>query len=1157
MEYTLFFSYQSDTKYEFELIKDVLNKEVKSKLLSHGIDLKVDYGMRDVAGNPDLLKTMLEKGEECDIFLADLTYVTKFTNSKKHKKYLPNPNVMLELGHAWNFHGDNHTIFIQNSAEGKAKELPVDLRGFRFPISYELKKDALEEDKISTRKTLCKDLTKAIKTVVNSIKENNKTKYCPFYSFATYQIYNQNEEFIKTKYFELFTNTVKDRLSQERFVTITGKEGCGKSRIIKEFILLEFSEQELNNTLYCKYSQTSSDELCRKLKELLTKELRRNTFFILDNCNDTISKEVKEILQNSNHKCLFIMQDSSNPVSIKINAREYIIDIIASKKPQQVQEILRECGYNLHHVLAVLNNTPYELNRYNVDKDSTTILEYLSLFSKVGFYNHFEKEFDYLCDLFKLDIGRNRLIIKQLIRNGYIISLGGFIFIESDAVANEYAKEMWQNGLEYELDFKELISKGQLATWFINRQIQIAPKNKECASFLKKIINTNFREIAVVDSKLGKDIIHRLVEIYPKEILASLELLYVQNKNYEFKEIYSPLWTLEIIAKKKELFDRAIMLLLSLRDGSSFKTDIKEIVAQYFKCISYDLNANVESFKNLYFKNHIDVIKNVYQSIFQVGYRNMSEEQKKYLRDMFIFLINIRKENKDWANNVIITNVLTARSLGIARQVFAEIRTIVKENETTINIAETLTNKIKWASTEDKKSIKALLKSIMEKDFRNMLYIKVVLFKNETLIDAKALRSAMSEISSEILQNKYWKNDIDVLLRGGRKYDANSLWFGYAISQQYDYCEELITQCLDLYKKIPIEEQSYGFITGLFHTYVKGNDYSVYKEKRNELLKQSNYINVALALSNSCENNITDLLNIKNALITNSLSLTQVSDLHCITLSETEYCSFATELINLNKEGADAGIKLLDKARHIYKDIDVSTSLIEIVNRYNYWGESVYNYDSTYSKLLKLLIYILKLHPNDKLAEAIIISMVKGCNNPFFNSNCSVVDLFQILIKQYQSIFLENIEPILFDDSFEAYNKRHKLEQLFQFRHEANAEIYLKWCEKNGIPAAEFLANFIPLLMENNSNDIVWTDEAMILMNIYSQKSCVLSSISKRLFDGQVSIAKYARLKRAYELLSDHDNETIRLWAIKQVENMEQCIQREREQIEIESIWDK
>ena len=496
MEYTLFFSYQSDTKYEFELIKDVLNKEVKSKLLSHGIDLKVDYGMRDVAGNPDLLKTMLEKGEECDIFLADLTYVTKFTNSKKHKKYLPNPNVMLELGHAWNFHGDNHTIFIQNSAEGKAKELPVDLRGFRFPISYELKKDALEEDKISTRKTLCKDLTKAIKTVVNSIKENNKTKYCPFYSFATYQIYNQNEEFIKTKYFELFTNTVKDRLSQERFVTITGKEGCGKSRIIKEFILLEFSEQELNNTLYCKYSQTSSDELCRKLKELLTKELRRNTFFILDNCNDTISKEVKEILQNSNHKCLFIMQDSSNPVSIKINAREYIIDIIASKKPQQVQEILRECGYNLHHVLAVLNNTPYELNRYNVDKDSTTILEYLSLFSKVGFYNHFEKEFDYLCDLFKLDIGRNRLIIKQLIRNGYIISLGGFIFIESDAVANEYAKEMWQNGLEYELDFKELISKGQLATWFINRQIQIAPKNKECASFLKKIINTNFREIA-------------------------------------------------------------------------------------------------------------------------------------------------------------------------------------------------------------------------------------------------------------------------------------------------------------------------------------------------------------------------------------------------------------------------------------------------------------------------------------------------------------------------------------------------------------------------------------------------------------------------------------------------------------------------------------
>jgi hypothetical protein len=32
--------------------------------------------MRDVAGNPKMLDTMLAKENDCEIFLADLTYVT-------------------------------------------------------------------------------------------------------------------------------------------------------------------------------------------------------------------------------------------------------------------------------------------------------------------------------------------------------------------------------------------------------------------------------------------------------------------------------------------------------------------------------------------------------------------------------------------------------------------------------------------------------------------------------------------------------------------------------------------------------------------------------------------------------------------------------------------------------------------------------------------------------------------------------------------------------------------------------------------------------------------------------------------------------------------------------------------------------------------------
>jgi len=256
-------------------------------------------------------------------------------------------------------------------------------------------------------------------------------------------------------------------------------------------------------------------------------------------------------------------------------------------------------------------------------------------------------------------------------------------------------------------------------------------------------------------------------------------------------------------------------------------------VSDHFKRINYDYNPNVstESFKVLYSNGHIDIVKNVYSSIFNVSYKDLIAEQSQYLQKMFSFLISIRVKNKDWANSIIVSNVLRARHLGISRQVFAEIRAIAEENETGLNVAEALSNNIRWASAEDKKAIKSLLKSVFDRNTRTMLYCKVVLFKSDTLLDRESLKSFMNEIATEILQNKGWEDNIDVLLRGGRKYDANCLWFGYAISQQYKNCDKLITKCLDLYRKIPIEDQSYGLIIGLFHKYALEDNMLIYKQK--------------------------------------------------------------------------------------------------------------------------------------------------------------------------------------------------------------------------------------------------------------------------------------------------------------------------------------
>lgn len=1163
MEYTLFFSYQSDTKHEYDFIKNILENEVKNALSGNDVDLIIDFGMRDVAGNPDLLQTMLRKGKECDIFLADLTYVAEFTNSKGNPKFVPNPNVMLELGHAWNEHGDNHTIFIQNKAKGQAEYLPVDLKGFRFPISYELKDDASKSEKVTVKGELAKDLIKAITTVVNSIESINKTRFLPFEKFAhcsLQKIHNQYG-FITTGYFDKIANELNAKLSSSQTVVLSGKSGCGKSRIVKEFVCGNFSAQQQNDIFYCKLSQTSPQvlyDMIRRLKNNLT----RDTRFIIDNCDDVTVSELLEILYGTNHTVIAVIEKSANKEQIKIDAKTYINEIIGIRAPDRWNEVMQQSITDVGHIVALLHNDSYQPNTYNVDSDGERLLGYISLFSKIGFTGQFENEFSQLCLLFKQEECKSRDIIKKLIQDGFVVSLGGFIFIESDAVANEYTKKIWELDLSKEMSFDTLIDKSNLSQWFINRQIQVASQSNECSSFLKNIIKTSLRDITFVDSDQGEHIIYQLAAVFPKETLNSLEILCNNNKEYEFEKIYGPFWAIERIIKQKGLFDRAIQLLLKLRDRNHYyKIDFKEYISKLFKLNDYNGNPNssVESFKVIYADGYIDIVKNVYSSIFNVGYKNLSEHQTEYLKEMFLFLISIRvPNNKEWVNSVIVDNILAARHLGISRQVFAEVRKIVEENDDMdVNIAEMLANKTRWASPNDKKSIKALLQSISDKDSRTMLYNKVVLNRSDKIPDRELLKSVMSEIASEIVKTPKWEDDIDILLRGGRKWDGNCLWFGYAISQQYDECDKLIAQCLDLYKNIPLDEQSYGFFTGLFHKYVSVDDMSIFKQKRNDLLKKSEYFHIAIAISNACNNTIDDLESIRDAIIANSLSLGAINELHCVLLSESEYCSFAYELIQISKDGADSAIKLLDIAIKAYPNINISVCIDEILERYDYWDASDYSYDSVYSGFIALLEYTLKNYPSKTFAEKVIESMITGCDKRHFNNNYSVLDLFRILIEQYQELFLDKILPIINDDSFKTYRKRDRLLGLFKFQHTANLGIYLQWCNGNGKRAAEFVAMFITAFEEGDDGRLQWTAEIKSLMNTFSDDTYVLSNISTRLFDGEVSISKYSKLKNAYDLLIDDSNATIRLWAIEQSESMERNIQSQQEDVDFRRVWDR
>lgn len=144
-EIKLFYSWQSDldakeTRY---LIQEAINAAVKS--LKNVATIEADRDTKGELGSPNIETIIFDKIKQCDIFIADISIVNKYTaiseDGKEEIRYTPNPNVMEELGYAAATVDWNNVICFFNEDFGSEEQLPFDLRNHRVsPFSLKNKK---------------------------------------------------------------------------------------------------------------------------------------------------------------------------------------------------------------------------------------------------------------------------------------------------------------------------------------------------------------------------------------------------------------------------------------------------------------------------------------------------------------------------------------------------------------------------------------------------------------------------------------------------------------------------------------------------------------------------------------------------------------------------------------------------------------------------------------------------------------------------------------------------------------------------------------------------------------------------------------------------------------------------------------------------------
>ena len=159
----VFYSWQTDLseKTNLNAIREALKTAVKKiEVARPAVEIVVlDEATRDISGSPNIAFKILEKIEDADVMVVDITTVTPADATRP----CPNPNVSYELGYAVAQLGWERVILLFNVAFGDfPKDLPFDFAQHRV-TPYELAESAHQ----SSRDVLTKVLEQAVTEVID------------------------------------------------------------------------------------------------------------------------------------------------------------------------------------------------------------------------------------------------------------------------------------------------------------------------------------------------------------------------------------------------------------------------------------------------------------------------------------------------------------------------------------------------------------------------------------------------------------------------------------------------------------------------------------------------------------------------------------------------------------------------------------------------------------------------------------------------------------------------------------------------------------------------------------------------------------------------------------------------------------------------------
>jgi hypothetical protein len=563
MGYKIFYSYQSDINPDFNkiFIQLAIEKAI-TKLNNQGLDVSLDFGFRGTPGTTILISEMLDKSKNADLVIVDLTYTSskawydsyklnlfgkelRFLNNLIEKKS-PNPNVLLETGYAWSQKGYNRTLAIMNIAFGNPEELPVDFKGFRYPIQYDFSEINIT-DRTAKLEELSLDLLKAFKTAMKAEIQYQIEKWKPIYVKSEWDKDHTYPYFLTPKLKAKIIEFRKLLESNNNSIRLIGPKNSGKTRLVNEIYKSNGSDLEYvdkNETfLYYDLKGPLKGDISKQLFDL--KNENQSKHLILDNCSVDEHNKYSDLFKRTNVRIITIDTVSSQLINDKANLfmeeeiqSEIVENLLKEKFYSEGKIVTRNyINLSLTQTITLLENnleteignkTVLELIKLILEEENDpegvfNFLQFINTLGIVGVSNYSRKEFEYIKRLYFNHTNDNYLdtIIEVLVSKKLLSQKGDFVL--TFVFENELMENWWH---ENKNSLNEIISRFEgtgLLNRFVNRLL-ILLKNEN----LIELKNLLFDKDSILinneftDTREGSELLNKLVTDFPMEVLTLL-----------------------------------------------------------------------------------------------------------------------------------------------------------------------------------------------------------------------------------------------------------------------------------------------------------------------------------------------------------------------------------------------------------------------------------------------------------------------------------------------------------------------------------------------------------------------------------------------------------------------------------------------------------